>query len=531
MSRLLLGEIAQALVTDPLTGSASGYSLVAYSPGLVRADAEQLAQQPLVTDYLHLLPEKRSFFAYHPLPSGAWALTRRFIHGKRRGAFNRVVVHALVLPPALLDRLADPPLTLRAHAALGEAGEPWIRLGDRLLEESAFGGSPLPLPDLAVAVPADFAERRIAAVVDQREHLLASWGEERLRDSLRQSFAALAQGRLLLDQGIEEEQFLGLLFSLMPWRDRRRLAFTTHLPIEALAAFRLAAIEAPQQLLERLPPGHGAFSLSDKPPGRPSAGAEALYGIFADPGLLVAWLREETSGGAGLLDDGAGLAAQAADFAGRHGRQDLARAIAALLPKPAPAPKPARPRVEADPRVLLERLLAGPAGADPRLLAAELLAGLAAEPERRLAQGLELLRSPGLSERVKWLLEASFLGRLLEEAGPSLNRSPPSFAQVEAGFGLHAQQQLARALGEASRGFSPLPTEFPSAALRAGRMDLAGDFLRAAGADYLADLRRPAHRELASQLQTAWSRPAHRLDLLPWGEAIGRSHESRKGRT
>ena len=59
MSRLLLGEIAQALVTDPLTGSASGYSLVAYSPGLVRADAEQLAQQPLVTDYLHLLPEKR----------------------------------------------------------------------------------------------------------------------------------------------------------------------------------------------------------------------------------------------------------------------------------------------------------------------------------------------------------------------------------------------------------------------------------------------------------------------------------------
>jgi hypothetical protein len=240
-------------------------------------------------------------------------------------------------------------------------------------------------------------------------------------------------------------------------------------------------------------------------------------------------LREESGIGASLFDDGADLAARAADFAGRHGRQDLAQALAALLPKPAPR-VPARVPVEkaiADPRQLLGRLLETPAGGDPEELASQLLGQLGGDRERRLVQGLDLLRSAGLSQRAKWLLEGAFLGRLLDEAGPALGQSPPSFAEVVADFGLHAQQILARALGQTSREISPLPTEFPSAALRAGRMDLAGDFLRAAGADYFRDLRLPVHRELAGQLQAAWAKPANRLDLLPFGAAIVRLEKGR----
>lgn len=538
MSRLFLGEIAQALVTDPLTGSASGYSLVGASPGLARADAEHLAQQPLVTDYLHLLPEQRSFFAYHPLPSGAWALTRRFLHGKRRGAFNRVVVHALVLPPELLDRLDDPPLALRSDAVLGEDGEPWIRLGDRLIEESVFAGGPLPLPPLAVAAPADLAERRVAALLGQREHLLASWGAERLRAVLTQSFAALARGRLLLDQGPEEEQFLGLVFSLLPWRDRRRLAFTTHLPIEALRLFRLAAIDSPRQVLERLPPGHGAFGLHSPLPSGGSLGAEALTALFFDPDLLAQWLREERSSGASLWDDAEGhaegLAAGVAELAGRLGRQGLEQALRERLPRPAaPVEAPvdpvaaaaAREAEAADPLRLLEKLLAGPAGREPERLARELLGRLSADPARRLEQGLFLLRSPALSQRAKWLLEGAFLGKLLDGAADALRRSPPALADTASSYGLHAQQLVAGALGRASVGISPPPTEFLSAALRAGRMDLAGDFLRAAGAGYFRGLRRPAHGELIGQLAAAWAKKAHRLDLLPFGEAISRLEE------
>lgn len=510
MSGLQLGNVAQALITDPLTGSASGYSLVGYSPGLARADAESLVQQPLVTDYLHLLAEKRSFFAFHPLPSGAWALTRRFLHGRRRGAFNRVVVHALVLPPAVLDALPDPPLALRSGAALGASREPWVRLGDRLIEEGSLGGPPLPLPDLALEVPADLETQRIAGILDQREHLLASWGEEPLRLRLGRSFAALAQGRLLLDQGPQEEQFLGLLFSLLPWRDRRRLAFTTHLPVEALGAFRLAAIEAPEQVLARLPPGHGSFGLAAEPPRAGHGGAEALTGLFFDRGLLERWLATERAGGASLWDDDAGLARQVAELLRASPRYP--QLAAALLSRLEEIDRAAPPAV-------LERLLGSPAAASPERFARELLGQLSRDPGRRLAEGLGLLRRPDLSERARWLLEDVFLARLLDEAGEELRRAPPGFAEVAAAFGLDAQLILARALGRTGA------TEFLGGALRAGRMDLAGFFLRAAGRDFFRGLRGAAHRELVVQLKKAWARPAHRLDLMPWGAAIGRLEE------
>jgi hypothetical protein len=817
-----LGEAAQAMVTDPLVGSASGYSLVAFSPGLERADAELLEQQPLVTDFLHLLPaaEKRSFFAFHPLPSGAWALTRRFLHGQRRGAFNRVVVHALVLPPALLERLDDPLLALRAHAFLGEGREPWIRLGDRLIEEGSFGGAALALPRLAVLAPADLEEQRIAAVLAQRDHLLAGWGEARLRQSLERAFAALAAGRLLLDQGPEEEQLLTLLFSLLPSRDRRRLAFATHLSSESLGLFRLAAIEASRQVIERLPAGHGTFGLfSELPPAR-NGGAAALAGLVFDKNLLELWLRTERSAGASLWDDGAGLAAQAAflaggeqkilggfagwpelrrfldqvgqalhsggraawqdpaviltavaatllrrlaeedaetslrtaidcldlprlvdkvlapaslqafyqrdpgrlgaagrvaaiglelaagrpapaeleaawtafpreapqgplrrlwepvygrlaealvarrvgagaealaawaavrglerlagekqdawralllfDLAGREGRPDLQRGLAERLLGPALAAgdeevpagaaasiaaalqgnrrfpplaaalwqRLASPRYEIEPyagwlaglelvrpgeegvaelaqawlprleslpataageRLLanlarladqrqakllaaagerrqlllgrttplavLERLLEAGAFADPERFAGDLLGQLGRDPERRLAEGLDLLRSPALSPRVKWLLEEPFLGRLLDGAGEAILKSRLGFAEIEESFGLHAQQLLARALGRESRRLSPPPTEFLSGALRAGRMDLAGVFLRAAGGGFVRALGKK-QRGLAAQLRTAFSRPAHRLDLQPFGDLISRLEEA-----
>ena len=838
-----LGEAAQALVTDPLVGSASGYLLVAFSPGLERADAELLEQQPLVTDYLHLLPpaEKRSFFAFHPLPSGAWALTRRFLHGQRRGAFNRVVVHVLVLPPALLDSLGDPPLALRAHAYLGEGREPWIRLGDRLIEEGGFGGPPVALPRLAVLAPADLEEQRIAAILAQRDHLLAGWGEDRLRASLDKAFAALAAGRLLLDQAPDEEQLLTLLFSLLPARDRRRLAFATHLSIESWGLFRLAATLGARQAIDRLPAGHGSFGLDSLLPPAKNGGAAALAALVFDKGLLESWLRGEKGAGSSLWDDGAGLAGQIAflaggedeilggfagwpelrrfldqvgqalqlrpgaraawqdpaviltsvaatslrrlaeedaeaalrtaidcldlprlvekvlapeslrafyerdpgrlgaagriaasglllaagrpalaeleaafdvfprqapagpqqrlwelvfgrlaealvaqrsgraaealaawaavrglerlagekqkpwralllfDLAGREGRQDLQRGLAERIlgpalaagdgeiPTGAAAPLAAAlrdsprfpslaaalltrlassPRLELEPfagwlaglerlapgdpgskelgaplgaplaaplaaalcaplvDALLPRLESLPASAagerllailarladpsqsgaltkagerrglllgnttplavlerlleaapDPERLAGDLLGQLSREPERKLAEGLDLLRSPSLSPRVKWLLEEPFLGRLLESAGDALPKSRLGFAEIEESFGLHAQQLLAGALGRASRRVSPPPTEFLSGALRAGRMDLAGVFLRAAGADYLRALGKK-ESGLAAQLRTAWSRPRHRLDLMPFGKEIGRLAEA-----
>lgn len=829
--RLLpLGVLGQAVVTDPLVGTASGYALVAASPGLAAEDAELLERQPLVTDYLHLLAEKRSFFAYHPLPSGAWALTRRFLHGTRRGAFNRVVAHALVLPNALREQLDDPPLTLRAHALLGEQREPWVRLGDRLAEELVFAGALLPLPELKLLVPEDAAEQRIAAVLAQRENLLAAWGPDRFQEKLERAFAALAHGRLLLAQGPQEEQFLALLESLLPWRDRCRLAFTSHLAIEALRLFRLAAIESPDAQLGLLPAGHGTFTL-DAPPGGRVAGAAALAELGAHRELLARWLRRERAQGVSLFDDGAGLEGQLAfllggeleilggfatweelrrflervglalhgggaggafrqpelllaavvatwrrrlaaektadgrrialdclevprlvdvvlapavvqaallgdpgglgeagrvlaldlalaarrparadleawwpllpagrwaagdpleklrrelrgrlarglaeagsalapaalealaedqgldplaaekqgllqalavfELAGRRGRPDLQRGLAERLLAPAfaagetalghdpaaastlaaalaaalresprfpelaarlfsrlagegvaeiepyaawlpalegrlpPAAAEALvaawlPRLEilpahgagerlveilgrlAAPRqegelakarerrllrhgrttaeAVLERLLEGAAAGDPTRFAAELEGQLGHDPARRLEEGLGLLRSPAISQRAKFLMEGPFLERLLAGAGARLGELLPPFAEIVAHFGSHAQLRLAHALGEAGRGREPLPTDFLAAALAAARCDLAGAFLRAAGPGYLRRLDRRRHRELIRALRSAWRRPAARLDLAPFGEAIARLEERR----
>ncbi len=159
--------------------------------------------------------------------------------------------------------------------------------------------------------------------------------------------------------------------------------------------------------------------------------------------------------------------------------------------------------------------------------AGELAGQLDRDPGRRFGEGLALLRSPAVSQRAKFLMEGSFLARLLDGAGQQLPELLPSFGEIAADLGSHAQLVVAKALGKACRGRDPLPTEFLGGALRAERMDLAGAFLRAAGRDYLGRLDGRRHGELIRALKKAWQRPSARLDLAPFGEAIGRLEERR----
>ena len=104
--------IGQAVVTDPGKGRGGGYVLVAASPGVAPHEAQHLQAAPQVTDYLHLEPSPGPFFSFYPLPGGRFALARRFVRGTRRGAFNRVVAHTLLVPRETLGEVAEEPWLL-----------------------------------------------------------------------------------------------------------------------------------------------------------------------------------------------------------------------------------------------------------------------------------------------------------------------------------------------------------------------------------------------------------------------------------
>ena len=504
-----IGQVAQAIITDPLIGSASGYALVAASPSLSRPDADALERQPLVSDYLHLFEdpggEARSFFAFHPLPSGSWALTRRFFEGKRRGSFNRVVVHALILPPALLDQIEDP-LALRAFGRF-EGGRTWVQLGDVLVAQLlgpqvAPTGKVSQVNDLHLALPGDFAELRIQQILSQLKALRRQWGDELLQRHLVTALTVFSgqEARLLLEPG--EELFFAFVLSLLPCRERCRLAWASFVPPEAAGSFRLLLTENPRDEAARQPDRALtlAFESSLRVPG-----AEALADLVFREGLLEDWLRQEKGLGASLREGRGFLAAQI---------ECLVRGTSFLL-------EDAEESAELwSPLEVLGRLLEGGAAGEGGEFARALWGQLSPDPGQRLRQGFELLGNRELPEEVLLLLEGEFLELLLEKAGDRLPLWVPAYEEIERDLGIYAQLRVARYVGGASGRLEPLPTEFLRGALRADRRDLVGAFLRAAGGDYLRRLgREKGGRDVVKGLR-GWWLSGRRLELAPLGGEI-----------
>lgn len=245
MSRPAIG---QAVVTDPSSGRASGYVLVAASPSVRPEDARHLTAAPQVTDFLHLEKSPGPYFSFYRLPSGCWAAVKRFVRGTRRGAFNRVVVHTLVVPPAALGALAGEPWLLwtrcrfRPPAGGAELTPSALteRVGDPGLDD---------LDDLEVSTEGEPRSERAALLGRRRDFLGERWGAEELEERLRAVLAALAGGRrALLPQGAESEQLLSVAWSLLPVEDRLETPWTTHLAPAAGNLFHLASCPDPRAL-------------------------------------------------------------------------------------------------------------------------------------------------------------------------------------------------------------------------------------------------------------------------------------------
>ena len=104
--------VEQAIFTLAETDREAGYRVVASSAGVCAADARELAVwEPSRDSLLDAGPEAESF-NFHPLPSGAYCVSRSVPAGWEHGGGQRVYTHCLIVPTEVLTRFANNPFAL-----------------------------------------------------------------------------------------------------------------------------------------------------------------------------------------------------------------------------------------------------------------------------------------------------------------------------------------------------------------------------------------------------------------------------------
>jgi hypothetical protein len=137
-------NVEQAIFTSAKTDRAVGYQVVARSPGAHDVDIRELSVWCPSHDSLLTECEDSVSFNFHPLPSGAYCVSRTLPAGweySGRGGV-RVYTHCLIVPPDVLACFANNPFAL-LQAAL-ETGAMEIRdpIPARLETLSISGSAP-----------------------------------------------------------------------------------------------------------------------------------------------------------------------------------------------------------------------------------------------------------------------------------------------------------------------------------------------------------------------------------------------------
>jgi hypothetical protein len=122
-----MSNVEQAIFTSAKTDRAVGYQVIAHSPGMHQPDIKELAVWCPSHDSLLEQGADAASFNFHPLPSGAYCVSRTAPAGweySGRGGV-RVYTHCLIVPPEVLAHFANNPFAF-IQAALG-AGAMEIR--------------------------------------------------------------------------------------------------------------------------------------------------------------------------------------------------------------------------------------------------------------------------------------------------------------------------------------------------------------------------------------------------------------------
>ena len=240
--------IEQAIFTSAETDRASGYQVVAASPGIREADVRELAAWGPSHGALLDSDAGGSSLNAHPLPSGRHCVSRTtpagWEYSGRGGA--RVYTHCLVVPPQALARFANNPFALwRAAVANGSV---------QVYQEIPRCLDPIRLPGRAAAVD--------TALLAQ---LCANPGPQWMATLVQ---AALDSVTLALVGGPPAESVIAGLVNCLPPACRTEFSFSTGLKFSSRRPFRVVALSTDrneQRRVERLY-NVAVLALSGDPP-------------------------------------------------------------------------------------------------------------------------------------------------------------------------------------------------------------------------------------------------------------------------
>lgn len=243
-------SIEQAVFTSAETNQSAGYQVVATSPGVCARDVEELAVWGPSHDALLAGAPNAASFNFHPLPSGAYCVSRTTPAGweySGRGGV-RVYTQCLIVPPEVLARFANNPIALLRAALVNGS----LRLYEKVPERLA---------------PITLAGR--AAVVDTAllSRLAINPGVDWLATLVQ---AALQSVTLGIAGGPPAEHVIAGILNCLPPACRTEMSFSTGLKFSPRRPFRLVALSGDaeeQDRVERLY-NVSVLRLSGPPPAR-----------------------------------------------------------------------------------------------------------------------------------------------------------------------------------------------------------------------------------------------------------------------
>lgn len=162
-----MANIEQAVFTSARTHRAAGYQLVGRSRGLAEDDARQLAAWGPSHDSLRDLGPDSASVNFHPLPSGAFCVSRTLPAGfeySGRGG-HRVYTQCLIVPPDVLRRFGNNAFAVVRAAVAGGMFQLFDPVPEQLPSLSLVGGAVPVDQNLLARLATQFGPDRIAALL------------------------------------------------------------------------------------------------------------------------------------------------------------------------------------------------------------------------------------------------------------------------------------------------------------------------------------------------------------------------------
>jgi len=214
--------IEQAVFTSAENDRASGYQVVATSPGVCEADVRELAVWgPSHDALLESVPNAVSL-NFHPLPSGAYCAGRTtpagWEYSGRGGA--RIYTQCLIVPPKVLKQFANNPFALLRAALAGGSLRVYDEVPKRLEPLRLAGGAGTVDTTLLARLCTNPGPRWLVALVQ----------------------AALNPGQIAIAGGPPAELMINGLINCLPLECRTEFSFSTGLKFSARRPFRVVAL-------------------------------------------------------------------------------------------------------------------------------------------------------------------------------------------------------------------------------------------------------------------------------------------------